>query len=125
MLSVHPTNYLVIPRLIAGVLMLPVLALVSIWLGIGGGALVAVAEGLPLAAFISSVQRFVTPQDILNGCMKGPFFGLIIGLVACQQGLRTRNGAVGVGRATTNTVVISMILIYTVNFLIAQAQYHK
>lgn len=124
MLSVHPTNYLVIPRLLAGLLMLPVLCLVSMWMGIAGGALVAETENLPFAAFMHSLSRFVTPNDVFNGCIKTPFFGLLIGLVACQQGLRTKGGAVGVGRATTNTVVISMILVYLVNFLLAQLMYH-
>jgi phospholipid/cholesterol/gamma-HCH transport system permease protein len=120
MLSVNPTNYLVIPRLIAGVLMLPVLALVSIYMGVAGGALISLSENLPIPAFMDSVTRFVTIHDIIGGCLKTPVFGLIIALVASQQGLRTTDGAVGVGRATTNTVVIAMILIYIVNFLLAQ-----
>lgn len=123
MLSVHPSNYLVIPRLIAGITMLPVLALVCMYSAIVGGALVGVTEGLPTTAFVQSVQQFVTPHDLFSGCIKTPFFGLIIGLVACQQGLRTRKGAVGVGNATTNTVVISMVLIYIANFLLAKLMY--
>jgi phospholipid/cholesterol/gamma-HCH transport system permease protein len=119
MLSVHPTNYLVIPRLIAGVLMLPVLALVGIYMGIIGGGLVAQSNGLPFASFQASVVQFVTVHDVVGGCAKTPFFGLIVTLIACQQGLRTTDGAVGVGRATTNSVVISMILIYIANFLLA------
>ena len=123
MLSVHPTNYLVLPRIIAGVLMLPVLALVSIWSGIVGGLLVAMSENLTVGAFMQSLVRYVSPADVLHGCLKTPAFGLIISLVACQQGLRTTDGAVGVGRATTNTVVISMVLVYIANFLLAQLMY--
>ena len=59
----------------------------------------------------------------MKGVGKGPFFGLIVALVACQQGLRTTNGAVGVGRATTNAVVISMVLVYIANFLLARVMY--
>jgi phospholipid/cholesterol/gamma-HCH transport system permease protein len=120
MLSVHPTNYLVIPRAIAGVLMLPVLALTCMWAGVGGGLLVSMSENLSAAAFMQSLTQYVKPSDFINGCVKTPVFGLIISIVACQQGLRTTEGAVGVGRATTNTVVISMILVYVANFLLAR-----
>lgn len=123
MLSVHPTNYLVIPRVIAGVLMLPVLALVGVYSGVIGGYLAATMNGLPGGAFLPSVQQYVKPWDFVGGMIKAPVFGLIITLVACQQGLRTRDGAVGVGRATTNTVVISMVLIYIANYFLADVLY--
>jgi len=125
MLSVHPTNYLVIPRLLAGLLMLPVLALVSMWTGIGGGLLIAMSEKIPAATFLHSLQAFVKPEDVWKGMAKAPFFGLIVAIVACQQGLRTKGGAVGVGQATTNAVVISMILIYVSNFLLARVLFHS
>ncbi len=120
MLSVHPTNYLVIPRLVAGFLMLPVLVLICIWAGTVGGAVVASTEGLPIASFVASMRAFLTPRDIVEGLVKGPVFGLLIGAIACQQGLRTKDGAVGVGRTTTNAVVISMIAVYVADFLIAK-----
>ncbi|RYG20235.1 ABC transporter permease [bacterium] len=123
MLGVHPTNYLVIPRLLAGILMVPILALVAIWMAVIGGMLVASTEGLSPSIFLQSVQQYVHPMDIVKGIMKGPFFGLIVALVACQQGLRTKNGAVGVGRSTTNAVVISMVLVYVANFLLARVMY--
>jgi len=123
MLSVHPTNYLVIPRIIAGVTMLPVLALVCMWCGIGGGLLVAATEHVPYSVFMHSVTHYVQPMDIFRGMIKTPCFGLIIALVASQQGMRTKDGAVGVGKSTTNTVVISMVLIYVVNFLLARVMY--
>ena len=123
MLSVHPTNYLVLPRMLAGLLMLPVLSLVCMWMGVLGGLLVAASEGVTSSSFITSVQQFVTPDDVLKGMIKAPFFGLIVATVACQQGMRTEGGAVGVGRATTNSVVISMVLIYVANFLLARAMY--
>jgi phospholipid/cholesterol/gamma-HCH transport system permease protein len=123
MLSVHPTNYLVIPRLVAGVLMLPILALVCMYAGIFGGGLVALSGGVPYVTFLDSIQRFLVPWDFVGGLIKAPVFGIIVAIVACQQGLRTSNGAVGVGRATTNTVVISMILVYISNFFLAQILY--
>ncbi len=123
MLSVNPTNYLVIPRVVAGVLMLPVLALVCMWSGVVGGLIVASSEGVSSGLFLSSLQQFAKPSDFLLGMLKTPVFGLIVAVVACQQGLRTQGGAVGVGRATTNTVVISMVLIYVANFLLARVMY--
>lgn len=123
MLSVHPTNYLVIPRVVAGVLMLPVLALVGMYSGVVGGWLVSTAAGVPSGAFVQSIQQFLLPWDFIGGLIKTPVFGLIIALVACQQGLRTKDGAVGVGRATTNTVVIAMVLVYVANYFLAAAIY--
>ena len=120
MLSVHPSNYLVIPRTVAAVTMLPILTMVSIYAGVGGGWIIAIWRGVPSGAVSQSIQQFVLPWDFVGGLLKTPVFGLIIALVACQQGMRTENGAVGVGRATTNAVVISMILIYVANFFLAQ-----
>ncbi len=118
-LNVHPTNYLVIPRLIACVTMLPVLAMVGVYGGVLGGFVVSVYRGgVPEGAFWSSIRQFVQPSDFVNGMWKTVAFGLIVAVVACQQGLRTKEGAVGVGRATTNTVVISMVLIYVANYFL-------
>jgi phospholipid/cholesterol/gamma-HCH transport system permease protein len=100
--------------------MVPILALICMYAGVGGGLLVALSEGVSSGTFLTSLARFVQPSDFLLGMAKGPFFGLIVAAVACQQGMRTTEGAVGVGRATTNTVVIAMILIYVANFLLAQ-----
>jgi phospholipid/cholesterol/gamma-HCH transport system permease protein len=122
-LSVHPTNYLVLPRLIACVLMLPVLALIGMYAGVSGGFLVATANGVPSGSFFQSLQQFVEPWDFVGGMIKTVVFGLIVGVVACQQGLRTTNGAVGVGRSTTNTVVIAMVLIYVANYFLAAVMY--
>lgn len=118
-LNVNPTNYLVIPRIVAGLTMLPVLAMVGTYAGVFGGYVVAVySAGVPDGAFWGSIKQFVQPSDFINGMVKTIFFGLIVAVVACQQGLRTRDGAVGVGRATTNTVVISMVLIYVANYVL-------
>jgi phospholipid/cholesterol/gamma-HCH transport system permease protein len=123
MLSVPPTNYLVIPRIVASVLMLPVLGLVGAYSAVFGGFLVSMGAGVPSGTFLQSLQQYVQPWDFIGGMLKTPFFGLIVALVACQQGLRTKNGAVGVGRATTNTVVISMVLVYVANYFLADLLY--
>jgi phospholipid/cholesterol/gamma-HCH transport system permease protein len=123
MLSVHPTNYLVIPRVVAAIIMFPILTMVAIYSGVVGGWLVAIGRGVPSGTFIQSLRQFITPWDFLGGMLKTPWFGLIVALVACQQGMRTTDGAVGVGRATTRTVVISMVLIYMANYFLAQLFY--
>lgn len=123
MLSVHPTNYLVIPRVIAAVTMLPILAMIGIWSGVFGGYVIAATKGVSGGTFMSSLVQYTLPSDFLSGMMKAPFFGLMIALVACQQGMRTKNGAVGVGRATTNAVVISMVLVYVIDYALASVMY--
>jgi phospholipid/cholesterol/gamma-HCH transport system permease protein len=121
-LNVHPVSYLVIPRVVAGVTMLPVLGLVGVYCGVAGGYMVAVYLGnVPSGAFWNAVRQFVEPWDIVGGLVKTLVFGLVVPVVACQQGLRTTGGAVGVGRATTATVVLSMVAIYLLNYLLTAA----
>jgi phospholipid/cholesterol/gamma-HCH transport system permease protein len=123
MLSVHPISYLVVPRVLASLFMLPVLAMVGMYAGVVGGYLIALANGVPGGTFLQSLQRYVEPWDFWGGMIKTPVFGLLVAIVACQQGLRTQEGAVGVGRATTNTVVISMVLVYVANYFLADLLY--
>lgn len=116
-LNVHPTSYLVVPRVIAGLTMLPVLCMVGIFSGVYGGYLVSVnLSGVASGTFMSSLRQWVEPEDFNGGMIKTVAFGLIVTLVACQQGMRTTKGAVGVGEATTRTVVITMVLIYVANY---------
>ncbi len=118
-LRVSPINFLVIPRLIACLFMLPILGLIGMYSGVLGGYLVAVQlSGIPSGAFVKSLQRFTELPDISGGMIKTLVFGLIIALVACQQGLRSQGGAVGVGHSTTRTVVITMVLIYVANYFL-------
>ncbi|MDQ2985347.1 MAG: ABC transporter permease [Armatimonadota bacterium] len=118
-LGVNPYGYLLVPRLLATVLMLPVLGLVGIYSGIVGGMLVGTIHGIPMSTFLESVDDMMDPWDFVGGLVKTMVFGLIVAIVACQQGFRTEGGAVGVGRSTTDTVVISMVMIYLVNYFLA------
>jgi phospholipid/cholesterol/gamma-HCH transport system permease protein len=72
---------------------------------------------------MNSLRQFIQPWDIVGGMIKAFVFGLIVATVACQQGYRCTEGAVGVGRATTQSVVISMVLIYAANFILAGLMY--
>lgn len=116
-LNVHPTSYLVVPRVVAAVTMLPVLCMVGVFSGVFGGYLVSVKlSGVASGTFMSSLRQWVDPVDFQNGMWKTVVFGLIVAIVACQQGMRTSRGAVGVGEATTRTVVVTMVLIYVANY---------
>lgn len=105
--------------------MVPILALFGIYAGVIGGWLVAMGAGVPTTTFVQSIQQYAEPWDFIGGVLKGPFFGLITAVVACQQGLRTKDGAFGVGKATTHTVVLSMLLIYTANYFLASVLFAK
>ena len=122
-LNVHPINYLVIPRLLACVLMLPILSIVGLFSGVLGGYLVATAHGISHHGFIDSIQLFTVPQDFIWGMIKTILFGFIIAIVSCQQGLRVWQGALGVGRSTTSSVVSSMVLIYIADYFLTSLFY--
>lgn len=123
-LNVHPTNYLVIPRLAASLIMVPVLGLVGCYAGIAGGYLVAVyLNNVSSGAFLTSLKLSLNPSDITNCLIKSAVFGFIVAIVACQQGLKTDGGAVGVGRTTTRSVVLSMVLIYVADYFLSQAMF--
>jgi phospholipid/cholesterol/gamma-HCH transport system permease protein len=122
MLSVPPVRYLVVPRVLAGMAMLPVLGLMGVFSAVIGGYLIAVLAGVPRGTFLNALQSYTTVNDLRDGLIKMPIFGLLIALTACQQGLRTSGGAVGVGKATTNAVVISMVLVYMADYVVAKLQ---
>lgn len=124
-LAVSPISYLVVPRLLAAALMLPVLGLIADYAGVFGGLGVATMLGVEPEAFLNSIRAFVVPFDVVGGLIKTLAFGVIVAIVGCQQGLATDQGAVGVGRATTNSVVISMVLIYISNYFLAWALFQR
>ncbi len=118
-LSVPPVQYLVAPRIIASVLMMPVLTMIAVAAGIAGGYLVALGLGVPSQNYIMSIRELTTTKDIFTGLGKTCVFGLIISVVGCRTGLRTSGGATGVGLSTTNSVVIGVLSIFVVNFIMA------
>ncbi len=118
-LAVSPIGYLVLPRLLAGLVMLPALTVVSDLTGAAGGYLVAVRRGVSAQEYLLSARNFLDMQDVWGGLLKTAVFGLIIALVSCHQGLRATGGADGVGRATTAAVVLSISLIYAADFFLS------
>jgi phospholipid/cholesterol/gamma-HCH transport system permease protein len=125
-LDVHPINYLVIPRILASVTMLPVLCAVGMYAGTAGGYIVSVyVSGISSGTFWSSFKSFMDLSDLWGGLLKTVAFGFIISVVACTFGLRTKGGAVGVGSTTTRTVVTSMVLVYVADYFLTSALFAK
>lgn len=125
-LSTHPFKYLVVPRLIAGVTMLPLLVLIADIIGVFGGYLVSVYKlGFNPANYIHQTIKYLEPEDVTSGLIKASFFGFIIALMGCYQGYYSSRGAEGVGRATTNAVVASSILILVSNYILTALLFSK
>ena len=119
-MAVSPVAYLVVPRLAACILMLPILAVFADVIGILGSFLVTrFYEAIPSSMFINSIKVFAVPLDVTGGLVKASFFGAIIAIVGCHKGLNATAGAEGVGKATTDSVVLSIILIFAANYILS------
>lgn len=119
-LATDPVDYIVVPRFLAAVIMLPILTVFSNLLGSIGGALVAVYQiKMNFVTYKESILRLLNVQDITGGMWKAVVFGAVISLIACDRGLATRGGAEGVGRSTTSSVVASIILILILNYFLS------
>lgn len=118
-MSVNPMRYLVAPRILGGVLMLPILTLFSAIVGIYGGYVVSVLIfHMTPGGYFDTMPLNVTYFDIWIGMIKAFCFGIIISTISCYKGMTTSGGAAGVGRATTNSVVICYSFILIINFLL-------
>jgi len=120
-LATDPVQYLFVPRVIAGILMLPFLVILGDALGVGGGYLVAVKmmDANPVL-YEANTFQFLELNDIWSGLMKASVFGLILTLTGCVRGYYTRGGAEGVGRATTNAVVSASLIILLTDFFLTK-----
>ena len=125
-LSTDPFRYLVAPRLLAAVLVLPLLTLVADIIGIAGGWTVAVASlGFNGALYVKNTWDFLQSWDVLSGLIKAAVFGFIVALMGCYHGYNATGGARGVGRATTHAVVSAAILIFAADYLLTSLFTHK
>ncbi|HZY55316.1 MAG TPA: ABC transporter permease [Reyranella sp.] len=121
-LSTDPFKYLVAPRLIAGVVTLPMLVLVADIIGVLGGYLVGVYKlDFNDATYLRNTIEFLQFMDVFSGLVKAAVFGFLITLMGCYPGYTSKGGAQGVGLATTNAVVSASILILTANYFITEA----
>lgn len=120
-LSTNPMKYLVVPRLLAGLLMLPVLVLVGDVIGIFGGYVVGVYKlGFNPGTYLQSTFDTLEMMDIVSGLVKAAVFGFIVTLMGCYHGYNSARGAQGVGIATTNAVVSASILILIFNYIVTE-----
>lgn len=118
-MAVNPLRYLIAPRFIAGLLMMPLLTVFSCLMGILGGYLVAVyIYNMPPNVFLDPLPEHIKIFDLFSGLVKAFVFGIIIVTISCYRGLSTKGGAAGVGRATTNSVVICYSVILIGNFFL-------
>jgi phospholipid/cholesterol/gamma-HCH transport system permease protein len=126
MLRTNPVDYLVVPRVIACCVMLPILTIFSVAVGILGGLLVATYfYELEPSVFLESVRTFLGPWDLITVAIKSVIFGLIIALVGCGWGLTTAGGGKGVGQAATAAVVTSWVFIFVADFFLSLLMFHE
>lgn len=120
-MAISPTEYLVVPRVLACLFSLPLVCIVANAAGVLGGAVVAASLGVSTSAYVSSIRQLMEPDgsDIFKGLLKTIAFGIIVALVGCREGLATEGGATGVGQSTTRSVVLSIVLIFIANFLLS------
>ena len=115
-----PIDYLVIPRLLACCVMLPILTIISLVMGSIGGVFVATTVyNISQATFLESVQSFLQIWDLVSAIIKAVIFGALIAIIGCSWGLTTTGGAKGVGQSTTTAVVMALITIFVSNFFLS------
>jgi phospholipid/cholesterol/gamma-HCH transport system permease protein len=123
-MSINPNRFLVMPRLVALMVMMPLLTVYTNIIGILGGAVVGVTQlDVSLSAYMDNAMEFATNKDLYVGLFKAFVFGLVITTVSCHQGFMTRDGAVGVGRATRRAVIISFLVILILGYMITRIFY--
>ncbi len=121
-MAVNPHRYLIAPRFIAGTLMMPLLTVFSVVMGVFGGYLISIYYfDMAPNTYMSPIPLHVNHFDFFTGFFKGFIFGILIMTIACYKGMRTSGGAAGVGRATTNSVVITYVAILITNFFLTVA----
>ena len=121
-LATHPTDYLVVPRLLATIIAMPLLTMASIAIGIAAGYGICKLYLGPFATYAyDNMVKYTGPEDVISGIIKATIYGAIIGTISCYKGMTCREGAEGVGRATTEAVVYSSITILICNFFLTLA----
>jgi phospholipid/cholesterol/gamma-HCH transport system permease protein len=119
-LATNPVKYLVVPRFLACLAMLPVLTVFADVVGFVGGYLVSIhLVNINPSGYMDYAQRYLTLDDVFGGLIKSAVFGILIALIACYKGLSAREGARGVGQATTNAVVAALISIFIFNYFLS------
>lgn len=119
-MAINPVSYLVIPRVLSGLIMVPVLTVFSAFIGILGGWIASIISvGLTSSDFIKGLRMLFHSFDLFYGLIKSIFFGTTITVIACYEGFNAAGGAEGVGKATTRTVVYSCVNILVQDYILA------
>jgi phospholipid/cholesterol/gamma-HCH transport system permease protein len=120
-LAVNPMKYLVVPRVIASIIILPLLVIIADIIGIMGGYLVATSTlGFNKGVYLQNTVEYLKREDVISGLIKAAIFGFIVALSGCYHGYTASKGAAGVGRATINAVVMAAVLILFFNYITTQ-----
>ncbi|HYW22214.1 MAG TPA: MlaE family lipid ABC transporter permease subunit [Nodularia sp. (in: cyanobacteria)] len=126
MLRTNPIDYLVLPRVIACILMMPIMMIFALVMGISGGVFAAAQfYNIDPEAFLESVRTFLEPSDLLMVLIKGLIFGAIVSINGCSWGLTTKGGAKEVGESATTAVVTTWVLIFMMDFFISVLMFDK
>jgi len=119
-MAINPVRYLVVPRVVASVIMLPMLVMIANAVAIFGGYVVSVTSiGVSTHTYVQALKDFFYVKDLMSGIIKTVFFGAIIGWMGCYHGFRTEGGAEGVGIATTRAVVSACVMILISDYVLA------
>jgi phospholipid/cholesterol/gamma-HCH transport system permease protein len=125
-LSTNPFKYLIAPRLLAGLITMPILVLIADIIGIMGGYIVSVYKlDFNADAYLDNTWDFLETMDVVSGLVKAAVFGFLIALMGCYHGFHSKGGAQGVGAATTNAVVSGAILVLVFNYIITEAFFSR
>jgi phospholipid/cholesterol/gamma-HCH transport system permease protein len=122
-MNINPIHYLVLPRMVAISIALPILVIFAVLIGWFGGGMVAVFNkeiSITFQAFLSNLRDVVDLGDVLNGLIKSFVFAVVIGIVSCHQGLVTIGGPRGIGRSVTKAVVNSIVLILILDYFLTR-----
>jgi phospholipid/cholesterol/gamma-HCH transport system permease protein len=123
-MAVNPIKHLVVPRVLASIVVVPILTIIADFVGIVGGYVVGVIVlGISAGAFVANMEKYVGLDDIYHGLIKAAVFGLILSVIGCYKGYSATGGAEGVGKATTQSVVLATITILMANYLLTAAMF--
>jgi len=124
-MGLDPVRFLVVPKLIAAIFMIPILTVIGDLFGlIGGGVVMVFSLGFPVVTYVNQMRSAATYEDLLGGLFKSIFFAIIIAGIGCLEGLRTKTGAAGVGESTTSAVVRGIILIIVLDGIFGVVYYY-
>ena len=125
-LATNPIKYLVVPRIVAAVISMPILTAIGDSIGVMGGYVVSVYSlDFNGTSYLKNTVDFAHQEDIMSGLIKAAVFGFIVALMGCYNGFNSKGGAQGVGNATTTAVVTSSILILAADYVLTALLFHK